>query len=241
MFDAFDLWVARRKSTEDSWGIPVNLGSTINTMAPDSCPSLSADNLCLYFESIQKDGDGELDLLVTKRASISDPWTTPVNLGPAVNSPANDMGASISADGLELYFQSYRAGGFGEEDIYVSRRATVSDTWGKAVNLGPIVNSPAIDGQPCISPDGLALFISSGRADGFGDIDIWVTIRPTKNDDWGVPMNLGPIVNTSAGEAEPFLSFDGRILYFSDWWQPRHGGEGNIDLWKISISKIQSE
>jgi hypothetical protein len=193
----------------------------------------------MYFESIQQDGYGELDLLVTTRASISEPWTTPVNLGAAINSPDNDMGASISTDGLELYFQSYRPGGFGQEDIYVSRRTTVSDPWGKAVNLGPIVNSPAIDGQPCISPDGLALFISSGRMDGFGDIDIWVTIRPTKNDEWGTPMNLGPIVNTSAGEAEPFLSFDERIFYFSDWWQPRAGGEGNIDLWKISISNIK--
>jgi Tol biopolymer transport system component len=96
-----------------------------------------------------------------------------------------------------------------------------------------------MDLQPCISPDGLALFFSSGRADGFGDIDIWVTVRPTKNDDWGVPMNLGPVVNTSAGEAEPFLSLDGKILYFTDWWQPRPGGEGNIDIWKIPISKIQ--
>jgi serine/threonine protein kinase len=241
MFNAFDLWVAKREKTKDSWGVPVNLGSTINTMTIDGCPCLSADNLSMYFESIQKDGYGELDLLVTKRASVSNPWSTPVNLGPAVNSPANDMGASISADGLELYFQSYRPGGLGEEDIYVSRRATVSDPWGKAVNLGSIVNSPAIDGQPGISPDGLALFFSSGRPDGFGDIDIWVTIRPTKNDEWGVPMNLGPIVNTSAGEAEPCLSFDGRTLYFSDWWLPRPGGKGNIDLWEIPISRIQSE
>jgi Tol biopolymer transport system component len=151
------------------------------------------------------------------------------------------MGASISTHGLELYFQSNRAGGFGQEDIYVSIRATVSDPWGKAVNLGSMVNSPAIDGQPGISPDGLALFFNSGRPDGFGDIDIWVTIRPTKNDEWGVPMNLGPIVNTSAGEAEPCLSFDGRILYFSDWWLPRPEGKGNIDLWGIPISRIQSE
>ena len=239
MFNAFDLWVVKRQTTEDSWGIPVNLGSVINTMLPDSCPSLSEDNLSMYLESMKKDGYGQMDLLVTTRVSVSDPWAAPRNLGAAVNSPSNDMGASISADGLELYFQSNRTGGFGQEDIYVSTRATVSDQWGTAVNLGSTVNGPATDLQPCISPNGLALFFSSGRQDGFGDIDIWVTIRPTKNDDWGIPMNLGPIVNTSAGEAEPCLSFDGRKLYFSDWWQPRPGGEGNIDIWKISIGNVK--
>ncbi|MFC1634913.1 protein kinase [Planctomycetota bacterium] len=233
MFNAFDIWVATRETTADDWSITVNLGSTINTSTPDGSPCLSADGLSLFFESEQPGGN--MDLRVTTRANVSDSWGTPMNLGPAVNSSANEMGASISADGLTLVFQSNRPGGLGEEDIYVSTRVTTSDPWGKALNLGPKVNSPSVDAQPYITLDGLVLMFCSDRPGGFGDWDIWVTTRPTSDDDWGAPMNLGPIVNTSSGEAEPFLSSDGRVLYFSDWWLPRPGGEGNIDLWQVSI------
>lgn len=51
----------------------------------------------------------------------------PVNLGPTVNSSAEDVGPSISTDGLELYFLSERPGGYGGADIWISRRATKND------------------------------------------------------------------------------------------------------------------
>jgi hypothetical protein len=51
-------------------------------------------------------------------------------------------------------------------------------------------------------------------------------------------VNLGPNFNTSAGEAEPSLSADGRTLYFSDWWITHTGGFGAQDLWQVSIEPI---
>jgi len=63
-------------------------------------------------------------------------WGPPVNLGPNVNSSANDGGASISADGLTLYFSSNRSGGFGGYDLWCTTRATINDDWDPAVNLG---------------------------------------------------------------------------------------------------------
>ena len=53
-------------------------------------------------------------------------WSAPVNLGPTVNSPATDFGPAISREGLSLYISSDRPGGFGGEDIWVSRRASRS-------------------------------------------------------------------------------------------------------------------
>ena len=240
-FDAFDIWVATREDTADDWGTPMNLGPEINSTTPDSSPCLSADDLSLFFESERPSGNGGLDLWVTTRARVSDSWVMPINLGPAVNSSADDMGASISADGLTLFFQSKRPNGSGVEDIYVSTRATASNPWGTAVNLGPTVNSSTFDGQPYITPDGLVLLFCSDRPGGFGDWDIWITTRETTNNNWSTPMNLGPLVNTSAGEAEPCISPDGQVLYFSDWMAPRPGGVGNIDLWQVSINRIRSE
>src|SRR6266581_5286583 len=75
-------------------------------------------------------------------------WSEPVNLGPTLNSTASDSGAALSKDGLSLYFQSTRPGGFGGADILVSQRESVDDAWGRPVNLGPTINSASNEQIP---------------------------------------------------------------------------------------------
>jgi Tol biopolymer transport system component len=139
--------------------------------------------------------------------------------------------------GCEYYV--FDPDGFGLSDLWLSTRSSDSDAWNVPQNLGPIVNSPAHDRHPSISADGRALFFSSDRPGGYGDDsvpvdkqDIWVTMRATKNDDWGTPMNLGPMVNTSASDQAPSISADGQTLYFSS---RRPGGQGEYDLWQAPI------
>jgi len=76
------------------------------------------------------------------------------------------------------------------------------------------VNSPSWDSGPDISSDGLKLFFDSTRPGGYGSTDIWVTSRATTDDPWGVPVNIGPIVNTSNDDHTACISADGSILYF---------------------------
>jgi len=237
-WEPLDLWVSTREMTTDDWGTPTVLGSPVNSSAMDGTPCISSDGLSLFFDSWRSGGSGQSDIWMTTRATIYDPWGTPVNLGTMVNSSASDIGSCISADGLELFFGSDRTGGSGDWDIWVTTRATVSDPWGLAENLGPTVNSPVYDGLPAISPDGLLLFFTSLRSGGYGDNDIWVAKRATRGGEWGEPVNLGPMVNTSAGEAEPSISYNGRWLYFDDYTIMRPGGIGGPDLWKVPILPI---
>ncbi len=229
------LRVATRETTKDPWGEAVGLESPLKR---GTAPSFSADGLELYFESERSGGFGGADIWMAARASLSDLWAEPINLGSAVNSPDYDMAASVSADGLELYFGSLRPGGSGDWDVWISTRETVSEPWSKAKNLGPTVNSPVYDGHPFISPDGLALFITSARSGGYGDWDIWMTRRATRYNDWSTPVNLGPSLNTNAGEAESHFSADGRTLYISDWWVTKSGGAGKADLWQVPILPV---
>lgn len=80
---------------------------------------------------------------------------TPTNLGSPVNSSANESGPNLLADGLSLYFQSARSGGYGDKDLWLATRPTTNDAWGELVNLGPVVNNSNSEGQPRISADGL--------------------------------------------------------------------------------------
>ena len=237
---SWDIWMASRETTEDAWSTPENLGAPVNSPeSGEGYPSISTDGLELYFcslywQSQRPGGSGGGDLWVTKRVSGFEPWETPENLGPLVNSTSADSEPSISADGLDLYFSSERPGGEGDMDLYVTTRPTKNDGWCTPVNLGSVVNSSSLDMNPCISADGLALFFRSSRPGGYGSSDIYLTTRASTSDRWEEPVNLGPIINNSASQVAHYVSPDGNTLYLDT------GGPsmGSYDFWQVSIIPI---
>jgi len=104
-----------------AFGIPT-LVPGLNSAHDDFRPNLRRDGLEIFFDSNRPGGLGGLDLWVATRASTSDPWSVPTNLGSDINSSANDLRASLSWDARTLYFGSTRDGGEGSQDLYVSTR-----------------------------------------------------------------------------------------------------------------------
>jgi len=111
----------------ESFGAPSPVPG-VNTAADDSRPNLRRDGLELFFDSNRPGAgaQGGIDLWTATRESTSEPWSAPVNLGPHVNSAANELRASLSWDGTTLYFGSTRAGGEGSQDIYVTTRGKLT-------------------------------------------------------------------------------------------------------------------
>jgi hypothetical protein len=95
----------------------------------------------------------------------------------------------------------------------VSRRNDRTTDWGTAQYLGSVVNSSVRDDSPAITNDGLELYFISNRAGGRGLADIWVTSRPTTNDQWKTPVNVS-IVNSSSYDQWVNISGDGLTLLF---------------------------
>jgi len=222
-----------------SFGPARNVGEAINTSSIEVGPNLSADGLTLYFVSDRPEGhSGTAELWMSRRTTTRDPWQTAVNVGLPVNSHSA-ASPSISADGLELFFDNglrVRPGGQGGGDVWVARRATPLSNWNEPENLGPVVNSVFNDGVPKLSRDGLTLFFSSDRPGGFGQRDIWVTSRPSRTEPWTAPVNLGSAVNGPGSDWCPAISPDGRLLIFQS---DRPGGFGGDDFWmstRISAS-----
>ncbi len=103
--------------------------------------------------------------------SLSAQWQPPENLGPNINTPVADNSCSISSDGNTLYFASFRSGGVGSADIWVSEKT--GGIWQLPVNMGDSINTTSIDFTPCISNDGNYLyFMSLNRPGGLGGYDI---------------------------------------------------------------------
>jgi hypothetical protein len=189
---AGDLWVSTRATVDDSWGSPIILEAIVNSAFDEYAPSISADGLELYFTSDRPGGSGNWDLWVTTRVTTNDNWQTPTNLGPTINSSAQDNWPGISPDGLVLFFGSNRSGGAGSWDLYMVRRSTREDPWGPPMNLGSEVNSTTWETGPKVSPDGSMLCFQSPRPGGFGSVDIWqAPIEPV------VDLNSDGIVDSS--------------------------------------------
>lgn len=168
-----DLYLSTRITKDDPWQAPVNFGAPVNSPEKDDYPFISTDGLTLYFTSYREGGEGHGDIWVATRTTTEDPWGDPVNLGPEINSPVYDSLPCPSPDGLTLFFQSMRSGGYGETDLWVTTRPGPSAPWGAPVNLGPPINTRSQDAILRISQDCLTCYFSSTRPGGEGEFDLY--------------------------------------------------------------------
>ena len=173
-----DIWVSYRKDVhadvgESGWETPVPLGPGVNTSAPEQGPSYFENRKRglpqLFFHSVRPDGVGAVDIYVAEA------FGTAV-LVPGLNSTATDARPSITANGLEIFFHSNRAGTAGF-DMFMAVRKSVLEPWSEPETLGTDVNTIANDFLGAISPDGATLLFTSNRDGGFGQNDIYMTTR----------------------------------------------------------------
>lgn len=112
-----DLYVSF-KTGENSYSKPLNLGSILNTAGNEGSPFLAADNKTLYFNSNGHPGYGNMDIFMTTRLDDTwTNWTTPINLGPQINSAEFDGYISIPASGEYAYFSSAK-NSVGLDDLF---------------------------------------------------------------------------------------------------------------------------
>ncbi|MDP3469965.1 MAG: OmpA family protein [Daejeonella sp.] len=200
---------------------PVNLGPGINSKEEEYLPVITADEKMIIFT--RQSNRNEDFFKSIKRDSL---WTTAEYLSKEINTYNYNEGAQcISPDGNYLFFTGCnRPDGLGRCDIYISRWE--GNGWSKPFNIGAPVNTPGWESQPSISADGRTLYFVSTRNGGYGGYDIW---KSDLNHDgsWGLPVNLGPEINTLYDEQSPFIHTDDESLYFSSNGWP---GLGNKDL-----------
>lgn len=131
-------------------------------------PSVNSAGDKLYFVSDRPGGFGGYDLYVTDK--IDGKWMDPINLGPEINTPGNEMFPFIHPTGV-LFFSSNGHSGFGGLDLYlidISQRV-----WGELVNMGAPFNSPKDDFGMAMNATGTQGFFSSNREGGEGKDDLY--------------------------------------------------------------------
>jgi Tol biopolymer transport system component len=101
---------------------PAQLAPGLNTAFNDVRPNVRKDGTEIVFDSTRSGGSGQDDIWTASRETTADDWSTPTNLGPAINSGSRETRATLSRDGFTMFFSSNRAGGDGQADIYTTSR-----------------------------------------------------------------------------------------------------------------------
>lgn len=156
--DDFNLWVSKRKC-DGTWGDPVCLDSTINSVYNEFSPAIAAKGN-LYFVSDRNNGVGDTDIYLSVFSDGA--YNTPVILDTLINTVQSEESPFISHDETFILFKSYLKGDFGNGDIYVSYKDSLG-RWQKPINLGDKVNSRRYDSSPFMSSDYKYLFFVSNR------------------------------------------------------------------------------
>jgi hypothetical protein len=225
-----DIWVSHRSTLSDPWGTPVNLGAPVDLSSNELVPAFTPDGHWMFFGSDRPGGFGGQDIYVSYRDNVHDDfgWQAPTSVGPNVDSTADDNASTYFENGghPQLSFGSGRLGG-SNRNLFLSN-LQADGTWGPATVIPELNVSGVTQNRPTIREDGLEIFFYSNRAGGFGSNDLWTATRATVDAPWSTPVDLGPTLNSSGSDFHPYLSADGRTIYFAS---DRPGGLGGADLY----------
>jgi outer membrane protein OmpA-like peptidoglycan-associated protein len=215
------------------WKKAKNIGPPINEKGKHSATvGLSPDGQTIFI--YRDDGNGDGNIYTTHLNGLV--WGIPQKLNDNVDSKYWEPSASISADGQTLYFSSNRPGGYGGLDIYISRLLP-NGQWGKAINLGPTINTQYDEDAPYIHPSGNTLYFSSKGHNTMGGFDIFSSALDS-NGHWGTPENIGYPVNTPGDDIFYFPTTDGKSAYYSSF---KDNGLGEKDIYRITLPERRGE
>ena len=197
------------------WKIRItNLGDSVNGNSSNFKAVISGDGKTLLYMN-------ELPFYDAVYFSRYTPagWSSPINITPQIQSDGDQYVTSVSFDGTQLFMT--REDAF-NSDIYFSNFS--NNKWSKSIPVaGQDINTKYWESHASISRDGKTLYFTSNRKDGIGDMDIYKS-QLQSNGQWGVPVNLGTVINTALNEDTPFITENDSMLYFSSQGHENMGG-----------------
>lgn len=209
-----------------------NLGKEVNSEEPDYYPYTDQDESILIFttrrkenmggKKVEVDGYRNCDIYMSKM--VNGAWTSARSAGRMLNGNLDDQAVSFSYDALEMLVYEDHIDKFG--DLYYTSRKDTMTEFLKPKLMDLAVNE-FIETSGCISEDGQVL-IFSRREDVNDYSDLYIS-RKLPTGKWGIPELLPDIINSPYNEENPYLSKDGKTLYFAS---EGHNSMGGYDLFR---------
>jgi outer membrane protein OmpA-like peptidoglycan-associated protein len=227
-----NIYSSTISKTKKKWHKATILGETVNDPTRhNSAIAISNDGqtMLLYRDDVSGNGD------IWESTLHGKVWSVPEKLPEPINSSYQETSASISPDGKTIYFVSDRPLGHGGLDIWMCTQDETGK-WGKAKNLGTMINSSSDEEGVFIHPDGKTLYFSSKGHKSTGGYDIYKSVF--ENEKWSKPSNLGSFINTEKDDVYFVLTADGTTGYYASI---QKDGLGETDIYSINFVRTEKE
>jgi Tol biopolymer transport system component len=199
-----DIYVATRASLAAPFGAATKLPGGINGSSNEFDPSVTADNLTLFFAS-NRAGSAGVDIWMSTRADTASPFGAPATI--AIDTAVNEHSPYVLADGLTLYFTGTAGSSLLRATRASSSAAFALDTSG----LLDGINTTNNEVGPAVTPDELTLYFGSQRA-GSQMFDVYVATRTSTSSPFGSIARVDA-VDTAGNDLPGWISDDGCRLY----------------------------
>jgi len=229
-----------------------NLGPTINTHWSEHSPVISQDDKILLFTSrsdnmsdapavsaaggtlnvkdkgkLAYDGQYYENIYEAHRTG-DDEWEKPVSLSAVLNGKGHDASIQIFDNDTKMLLYRQDENG----DIFYSEKN--GEAWAEPKKLNRNINSTAFESDAYVTPDGQTIYFSTSKYSADNTLDIYYATREAGGD-WGPAKSVGNIVNTPYDDDSPYLSRDGKTMYFSS---RGHNTMGGYDVFKSEYDEI---
>jgi outer membrane protein OmpA-like peptidoglycan-associated protein len=216
---------------------PENLGSAVNSEFSELNPVISPDGRTLYFGRKSHPANrygvkgsetisGSQDIWFSEK--VGDTWSTARRLSEVLNRDQYNTILSISPDGQTILLKgAYVNGTYETRGFSISNKTTAGWTVPVKIEIpGYEQMSKGKNEYGYLTMDGKAILLAFARKKNSDDDDLYVSFFEEGR--WTRPLDLGETINTKYSETTPFLSADGKTLYFSS---DRPGGQGSQDIY----------
>jgi tetratricopeptide (TPR) repeat protein len=207
----------------------------LNTTFYDYGTQITSDGNTIYFSSKRRSNlgkigtDGQYKSDIYSITKVNGKWSNAIPFK-AANSKKNDNFCCISADGNTLFFSSDIENDL--YDIYYCKKSA-DDVWSSPVKLENTINSKANESYAWLSQNGKTLYFVSDKKGGYGGRDIYFSEK-LDNGTWRRAENMGNTINTPYDEKSPFITEDGKSIYFSS------RGHNTIGGFDVFYSKLEN-
>ncbi len=193
-----DLFYSVQKE-DSTWEKGKNLGPIINGKAWESQPTLSTGEDTLYFSSDRLGGFGLADLYFSVKR-VDGSWGTPKNLGPKINTRANEVSPFYHPTQSVLYFSSNgQIVNFGSYDLFKTERAGNHD-FSEPLNLGPLVNGPGSEYYFTMDSKSEFLYYARSEETDLENLDLYSFPLPMRAQPLAKTRFQGKVVDTASGQ-----------------------------------------
>ncbi len=179
-------------------------------------PFLSNDEQRLYYISDRPrdDRDTIRDYDIWYSQKVEDGWSAPINAGPAINTDRDEYYISFSDDG-GMYFSSNKDKS--EEESYdfdIYKAEYKNGVFQRPQKLDEAINTSSYEADVFVAPDESYLIFCANRASGLGRGDLYISFKDLEGN-WTKSINMGPSINSKGHELCPFVTKDGKYLFYT--------------------------